>query len=179
MKKLSRFVFSIAGLQLLVVASLITGCVAPTSTNKTIVALQDPNNEAKAVQLAVAAGTTEFLANHQNNQYAPEVVAVADALALLAAGNPQNLTGADIAGLVSATKVNADVANQATVGITTALGIFNSAFAVNFPTLKPNYTIFLLAVSNGLHIGTGGTAVALPVIPWPPAVVVTAPAPTA
>ena len=155
----------------------LSACVAPTSTNKTVVALQDPNNEAKAVQLAVAAGTTEFLANAHNNQYAPQVIAVADALALLAAGSPQNLTGADIAGLVAATKATPDVANQATVGITTALGIFNSAFAVNFPTLKPNYTIFLLAVSNGLHIGTGGTAVPLPVIPWPPAATTVAPTP--
>lgn len=149
-------------------AFLLAGCVAPTSANKTVTALQDPNNEAKAVQLAVAAGTTEFLANAHNNQYAPQVIAVADALALVANGNPQSLTGADIAGLVATTKASPAVANQATVGLTTALGIFNSAFAINFPTLKPNYTIFLLAVSNGLHIGTGGTAVALPVIPWPP-----------
>ena len=162
----------------LILSFAVAACVAPTSSNKVVVALQDPNNEAKAVQLAVAAGTTEFLANAHNNQYAPQVIAVADALALLAAGSPQNLTGADIAGLVAATKATPDVANQATVGITTALGIFNSAFAVNFPTLKPNYTIFLLAVSNGLHIGTGGTAVPLPVIPWPPAAAVTTVAPT-
>ena len=148
--------------------AFIAGCTSPTSTNPTVVALENPNNQAKAVQYGVAVGATAFLANKSNAQYTPELIAVADALALTAAGNPQNLTAADIAGLVKTAKVSDTTANEITAEATALLGAFNSAFAINFPTLKPNYNIFLLAVSNGLHTATGGTAVALPVIPWPP-----------
>jgi hypothetical protein len=156
------------------------GCTTP-SANPVASALQNPNNEAKAVQDGIAAGATAFLANANNKQYAPELVAVADALAVVAAGNPQNLTAADISGLVATTKVSPATANEVSAVATALLGAFNSAFAVNFPTLKPNYAIFLVAVSNGLHIATGGTAQPLPVIPWPPvavpAVTAAAPAP--
>ena len=144
------------------------GCAAPTSTNVTVVALQNPNNEAKAVQEGVTAAATAFLANANNKQYASELVAVADALNVIAAGNPQLITAADIAGLVATVRLSPATANQVSAIGTALLGTFNSAFAVNFPTLKPNYTIFLIAVSNGLRTATGGTAVALPVIPWPP-----------
>ena len=43
------------------------------------------------------------------------------------------------------------------------------SFNVTFPTLKPNYAIYLTAVANGLYGAAGKTAsvVALPVIPWP------------
>lgn len=146
-----------------------TGCVAPTSTNSAIVALQNPNNEAKAVQAATQGAATAFLANADNTQYVPELVAVADALTTIAAGNPQSITAADIAGLVATVKLSPATANQVAAIGTSLLGVFNSSFAVNFPTLKPNYTIFLIAVANGLHAATGGTAAPLPVIPWPPA----------
>ena len=151
--------------------AIFAGCTTPTSSNTTVVALENPNNQAKAVQYGVTAGATAFLANKNNAQYAPELVAVAYALALVAAGNPQNLTAADIAGLVKMAKVSDAVANEVTAEGTALLGVFNSAFAINFPTLKPNYQIFLFAVSNGIYMATGGTAVALPVIPWPPVAV--------
>jgi outer membrane lipoprotein SlyB len=149
-------------------AIALSGCQTPSS-NATVSALQNPNNEAKAVQAAVTLAATTFLANKGNVQYSPEVVAVADALAVLAAGNPQNLTVTDIAGLVAAAKASAATAGEITAELNAALGLFNSSFAINFPTLKPSYNVFLLAVANGLKQATGGTATALPVIPWPPA----------
>ena len=149
--------------------AIFAGCTTPTNT--TVVALENPNNQAKATQYGIAFSATVFLANKNNIQYAPELIAVADAFALTAAGNPQGLSPLDIAGIVKAAKVSDTVANEITTGCTALLGVFNSAFAVQFPTLKPNYNIFLIAVSNGLRTATGGTAVALPVIPWPPVAV--------
>lgn len=153
----------------LLAIGFVCACSTPTSTNKAVVALQDPNNEAKFVQAGTAAAATAFLANAHNSQYASELIAVADAISLTAAGNPTSVSADDIAGIARAAKVSPEIQNQVIAYGTAALGAFNSAFQLQFPTLKPNYNIFLIAVANGLRIATGGTAQPLPVIPWPPA----------
>ena len=149
-------------------ALFVAGCATP-SANPVVASLEDPNKEAMVVQLGTTATATSFLANKNNSQYATELVALADALILFAQGNPQNLTAADIKGIAgSVPSVSASTVNEIATYATAALGILNSAYAVKFPTLKPAYNIFLLAVANGLKTATGGAAVPLPVIPWPP-----------
>ena len=165
-----KYIRSLATLIALATLALTFQGCQQASSNTTVSALQNPNNEAKAVQAGTAGAVTAFLANANNTQYQAEVVAVGNTLAVLAAGNPQNITEADIAGLVATMKLAPATANQITAIATALLGTFNSSFAINFPTLKPNYNIFLLAVSNGIKQATGGTAVPLPVIPWPPVV---------
>ena len=151
-----------------------TACQAPTSTNATVVQLESPNNIAKAVQGGIQIGATAFLS--KNPSYNAEVLAVADALVAAAASNPAGLSASDITAILAKTSASTTVQSEIASYATSALGLFESSFTINFPTLKPNYQIYLLATANGLFAATGnGTKVVpLPVIPWPPV----APAPT-
>lgn len=172
------------GLSMIIIAFLLslilvggTACTAPTSTNSTVVAIENPNNEAKIVQGGVQIGATASLA--KNPSYKGELVAAADALIAASASNPSGLSGSDISAILAKTSISTVTQNEVASYATSALGLFEADFTLNFPTLKPNYGIFLIAVADGLYTATGnGTkVVALPVIPWPPVTAVPAATP--
>ena len=148
-----------------------------TQTSAAVQAIENPNNIAKAAQDVVQASATAFLA--KNPSYAGDVTAAADAFTALASSNPSLITSADIAAVLSKTSIKASTQAQIVSYASSALGVFLSDFEANFPTLKPNYSIYLIAVANGLNVAQGRAAVPLPVIPWPPAPTPTpTPAPT-
>lgn len=142
---------------------------SPSQTSSVVQAVENPNNEASAVQAGVTAGATAFLA--RNPSYSNELVAVADSLVGLASGNPTTFTAADIEATLAKTSLSTSQQNEISSIVVAALGTFQAAFKVNFPNLNPGYAIFVDAVANGLYQATGnGTKVVpLPVIPWPPA----------
>ena len=163
-----------------ITALLLAGCQAPTSSNPAVVQLQNPNNQAKAVQATIQAAGTAFLA--KNPGYKSEVQAAANVFTALAQANPGILTESDIAAALSSTSLHVATQNEIAVYAGSALAIFTSSFNTQFPTLKVNYVIFLDALANGLNgaAGNGAAIVPLPVIPWPPATVPTpTPTPTA
>ena len=155
-----------------------SGCNAPTSTSATAVALENPNNVAKAVEGGVQIAATAFLA--KNPTYSTEVLAAADALIAASASNPATLTATDIAAIFTKSTISASTQAEIVSYATSALGLFESNFTLNFPTLKPDYSIYLIAVADGLYSATGnGTkVVALPVIAWPPVAPTPTPTPT-
>lgn len=149
---------------------LFCGCstlFTPAQNAAVVSTVENPNNIGKVVQGGVQIGATAFLA--KNPTYAADLIAAADALTALATSNPASVSQADIqaslvkSGIAPATQT--EIASYAN----TALALFQSSFNVTFPTLKPNYAIYLDAVANGLYGATGKTSsvVALPVIPWP------------
>lgn len=157
----------------------LAGCNAPTSTNKTVTALENPNNIAQVVTGGVKIAGQRFLL--KNPSYTNQVAAVADALALVANGNPASLTSQDIQSTVSDPKFGLNTSQQLEVAgdLSTALDLFETTFQIQFPGLKPNYAIYLDAVANGLYGAAGkSTQIPLPVIPWPPVAAVLAPTPT-
>ena len=164
-------------LGLCVLSMGMTACQAPTSTNANVVALENPNNIAKVVEGGVQIGATAFLA--KNPSYNAEVVAAADALLAAAASNPAGLTASDITAILAKTSISGSTQAEVASYATSALGLFESSFTLQFPTLKPNYSIYLIATADGLLAasGNGTKVVALPVIPWPPVTPTPTPAP--
>lgn len=157
----------------------LAGCNAPTSTNKTVTALENPNNIAQVVTGGVKIAAQRFLL--KNPKYENQVAAVADVLAVIANGNPSSLTAQDIQSTVSDPKLGLNSSQQLEVAgdLTTALDLFEVTFNIQFPGLKPNYAIYLDAVANGLYGAAGkSTQIPLPVIPWPHVAAVLAPTPT-
>jgi hypothetical protein len=155
-------------------ASTAVGTATP-APSPLVLAIENPNNIAKAAQGAVQFGATAFLA--RNPGYAAEITAAADAMTALAAGNVDTVTPADVTASLAKTKISAATQSEVASYVTSARALFESSFAVNFPTMKPNYAIFFLAVANGLNGATGKLPVPLPVIPWPPSAVTPAPTP--
>jgi hypothetical protein len=154
-------------------------CNAPTSTNPTVVSIENPNNQAKIVTGAVKIAGQRFLL--KNPTYSSQVAAIADALVVVANGNPATLTAQDVQTTVADPKFSLSSSQQLEIAgdITTALDLFETTFSIQFPGLKPNYAIFLDAVANGLYGATGSTAtVTLPVIVWPPVTAAPTPTPT-
>jgi hypothetical protein len=152
------------------VVLLATSACTTSTTTAVKAALENPNNEAKAVQDSVAGAASLVLAN--NPTYANEFSSVANILVATAASNPSTLTAADLTGAVSKVKIDgkaipANRAQQYSQLLITALGAFKNDFQVSFPTIDPPYVLFLDAAANGLLIATGGQTVTLPVIPWP------------
>lgn len=146
-----------------------TACNAPTSSNATVVKLENPNNIAQVVQGGVKLAGQRFLLKNPN--YKTEVVAAADALVLVAAGNPSTLTAADIQAALANPNLGISASTQLEISgdLTTTLDLFEVTFALQFPGLKPDYAIYLDAVANGLYAAGGQTTVvSLPVITWPP-----------
>ena len=169
----SRFLAPLACL----LALALTGCstlFTPAQNAATLQALENPNNIAKAAQSGVQIAATAFLA--KNPSYAADVTAAADALTALAASNPALVTGTDIAAALAKSGISSSVQGEIVAYSTSALGLFLTDFQTTFPTLKPNYSIYLLAVANGLNGATGKPAVPLPVIPWPPVTATPTPA---
>ena len=121
---------------------------------------------------------TAFLA--KNPSYNAEVVAVADALIVASTSNPAGLTSADVSAILAKTKISAATQAEISSYTTSALGLFEANFTLKFPTLKPNYSIYLIAAADGLYAASGnGTKVQpLPVIPWPPVTPTPTPVPT-
>lgn len=159
--------------------ALFAGCAAPSSTNKTVTALENPNNIAQVVTGGVKIAGQRFLL--KNPSYTNQVAAVADALAVIANGNPSSLTAQDIQSTVSDPKFALSSSQQLEFAgdLTTALDLFETTFNIQFPGLKPNYAIYLDAVANGLYGAAGkATQIPLPVIPWPPVAAALAPTPT-
>jgi hypothetical protein len=150
-----------------ILAVLIQGCTAPTSSNPEVVALENPNADAKVAQAVLTIAAQRFLGN--NPSYKNELTAAADALVVLANGNPSLLTGADVAAALAKTGLSSAVQNEVSGDVTTGLDLFNVTFAIKFPSVKVNYAIFLDSAANALYAATGSSqAVTLPVIPWPP-----------
>ena len=145
--------------------SLFAGCKT-ASTNPTISAIENPNNEAKVVTGAVSLATARFVA--VNPSYQSEAIAVADALVVAASGNPATLSAPDITAILAKTPLSSATQKELGTDLPLALDLFNSAFAINFPGVPVNYGIFLDAVANGIYSATGKPTVAVPVIPWPP-----------
>jgi hypothetical protein len=143
-------------------------CTAPTSTNPTVVQLENPNNQAKITQGAVQGLAGLFL--NRNPGYKNELKAAGDTLLALAASNPATLTGADVSAYLGNTSLSGVTQNEISNEVTGALAVYEAAFNFSFPTVKVNYAIFLDAVANGLYAASGYAAseIALPVIPWPP-----------
>lgn len=148
----------------------LTGCnlFSTGGSSTTTQALTNPNNIARAVQDASAAGGALFL--NRNPGYSAELVAAADALVAFSSGNPSTLTGQDLAAILAKTGIRSATQAEISAGLTTALSIFQADFQTQFPSLKPNYAIYLDAVANGLYIAAGkaNQAITLPVIAWPP-----------
>lgn len=168
---------ALVSIPLALILFAVAACNAPTSTNSTAVALENPNNIALVVTGAVKIGAQRFLL--KNPSYNAQVVAIADALVVAASGNPQTLTAQDIATTVSDTKFGLNASAQLEIAgdLSTALDLFETTFNIQFPGLKPNVAIYLDAVANGLYSAAGKTtAVVLPVIPWPPVTPTPAPA---
>lgn len=155
------------------------GCQLFTPAEKTsaLQAVENPNNIGKVVQGGVQLASTAIIA--KNPTYSADFVAAADALIALANSNPATVTQGDIQASLAKSGIAGATQTEIASYATTALSLFESSFNVTFPTLKPNYAIYLDAVANGLYGGAGKTAsqVVLPVIPWPPATVSAAPAP--
>jgi uncharacterized protein YceK len=154
------------------VPSSTTSAPAAASTSAPsplVLALENPNNIGKATQAGVQLAATAFLA--RNPTYAAELDAAADALLVFAAGSPSTVSQADIASVLAKTSISTTTQTEVASYATSAQSLFESSFNVSFPTLKPNYAIYLDAVANGLFGATGKTSseVTLPVIPWPPA----------
>lgn len=172
--------FGLALIAFCILTSL-TGCATlftPAQTAAVKSAVTDPNNIAKASQDGVQIAATAFLA--RNPTYAGDVTAAADVLLALAASNPSAVTTTDIAAALAKTSISISVQAEVASYAASALGLFENDFQVSFPTLKPNYSIYLDAVANGLNLAQGKTAavVTLPVIPWPPATTTVTPAAT-
>lgn len=155
----------------LVIAASLSGCSlfspAPTTTGAVIPApTVTTANFAKGTQAVIFAVATGFLAN--NPKYASETVAAADALVALAATNPATLTASDLTAALANTGLSSKT--QASIGqyATSALGIYETDFAVNLPTLKPQYGLFLIAVANGLYQANGKAALPLPAVSFIP-----------
>lgn len=147
-----------------------TACVSPTSTNTTVVSLENPNNEAAAVQAVIAIAANRVLA--KNPGYTADALTVADGLSAIANGTEASgVSAPDIAAVLANPKLSMPIAMQADVSsdYNLALGLFNTTFQLKFPTLKLNYNIFVLAFANGIYSAEGKPTVPLPVIPWPPA----------
>ncbi|HEY1791546.1 MAG TPA: hypothetical protein VGG34_01395 [Opitutaceae bacterium] len=143
---------------------------ASSATSPIVLALENPNSIGKTVQAGVQFGATAFLANKNNQQYAGELDAAADALVMLAQSNPALITQADIQAALSAAKVSAATASEIASYSSSGLSLFESNFTTSFPALKPDYAIYLYALANGLYGATGKASneIPLPVIPWPP-----------
>lgn len=176
MKTLDRFAH---GFVAAVVVLTLSACnlFTPAQQASAVQAVENPNNIGKAVQAGVQIAATPILA--KNPSYASDFVAAADALIALANSNPGTVTQADIQASLSKTPIASTTQTEIASYATSALSVFESSFNVTFPTLKPNYAIYLDAVANGLFGALGRTSsqVPLPVIPWPPAAAA-APTPT-
>ena len=149
----------------------LTACTAPTSTNAIVSSLEDPNHEALVLQGTITVVANRVLA--KNATYAPEALAFANILVTVANGTETQIAAPDVGTLLADPnlKITTSLHDEIVSDYNTALGLFNATWQLKFPTLKPNYNIFLLAFANGILTAEGKTTVPLPVIPWPPAVV--------
>lgn len=150
---------------------VLCGCTTlftPAQTTAVKQAVSDPNNIGKATQAGVQLAASLYLGKNNNATTTGDYAAAADVLTALAATNPNAITGADISSALTTAKVATSTATQIASDAEAALSLFETSFSITFPTLKPNYAIYLLAVANGLNGALGKAQVPLPVIPWPP-----------
>ncbi len=137
---------SFAGL-CLTACSLFAPATATTAAGP-LAGLVTPANLAAATTDTNSAVGATVLA--KNPSYTAEVQAAADAFAALAASNLTILTGADVTATLAKTGISATTQQALASGITIALGIYERDFSAKLPTLKPDYSLFVKAIANGL-----------------------------
>lgn len=140
-----------------------TGCTTTSSSSPVVQTLENPNNQAKAVQTGL--GFTLSLVLAHNPSYASELDSVADSLVAAAAANPAALTNTDILGFLSKTHLASADQDLIVAGVLEGQETYETSFqGLQLPSLGPVYQLFMDAVANAIYTATGKPPVTLPTV---------------